>query len=166
MAKKTAKKARARSKRNALEMVQDMRKTIVSKEKAYNVGKARSDELKAAWKLSPENDRIVLMYPPFRTVQDDIDAGNQFWDRDLTNVGEIDYANAVIVADFGIGSDSPIILYYGKREQPIIMYLKWSGNGDAISHSWVGTHESFDQFAADVVDVVAMIERKLLAPCD
>ncbi len=101
-------------------------------------------------KLSPNEDKIVLSSPPFHTIADEVDHGNEFWVSYLTNYGEIDYSNALIIADFGIGSDSPIILYYENSEAPKIMYLKWSSNGLSIQHSWVCTHGSFEEFAIDI----------------
>ena len=90
------------------------------------------------------------MNPPFHTIADEVNHGNTFWVRDLTNYGEIDYSKAVIIADFGIGTDSPIILYYDDdSESPRVMYLKWSGSGSDICHSWVCTHSSFEEFAND-----------------
>ncbi|MCH9693461.1 MAG: hypothetical protein K0U72_03035 [Gammaproteobacteria bacterium] len=105
----------------------------------------------AASKVSTDEECIVLMAPPFHTISDEIRDGNSFWNNDLTNVGVIDYSRAVIVADFGLGSDSPIILYYVKDNQtPVVMYLRWQGNGADISHSWLQTHDTFNQFATDV----------------
>lgn len=100
-------------------------------------------------KVSPDDDKIVLMRPPFHTIADEVNHDNTFWVRDLTNYGEIDYSKAVIIADFGLGSDSPIILYYDDSESPKVMYLKWSISGSDIHHSWVCTHSSLEKFAAD-----------------
>lgn len=102
-----------------------------------------------AHRVSPDHDHIILMPPPFHTIQDEVDNGNTFWTDGLSNTGDIDYTNALIVADFGIGSDSPIILYY-RTSNPIVMYLKWSYIAKSAHHAWVQTHESFDEFAQDV----------------
>ena len=54
------------------------------------------------------------------------------------------------IADFGIGSDSPIILYYQEPE-PCVMYLRWSGDGATlVKHTWIRTHPSFAAFAQAV----------------
>ena len=100
-------------------------------------------------KESPDDEKIVLMCPPFHTIANEVDHGNDFWVRYLTNYGEIDYSKAVIIAHFGLGSDSSIILYYDNIEAPKIMYLKWSINGSDIHHSWICTHLSFEKFADD-----------------
>lgn len=43
----------------------------------------------AAHKLSPDDDRIVLMVPPFHTIADEVRGGNELWTRDLTNVARL-----------------------------------------------------------------------------
>jgi hypothetical protein len=88
-----------------------------------------------------------MMKPPFHTIADEVAGGNLFRFKGVTNPDEIDYNRAVIIADFGMGSDSPIILYYSDMDNPVVMYLRWSGNGPNIKQSWVRTHDSFDDFA-------------------
>jgi hypothetical protein len=101
-------------------------------------------------RIWPDEDKIILMPPPFHTIKDEVDHGNTFWTEFLTNVGEIDYSKALIIADFGAGTDSPIILYYAD-EDPSIMYLRWSfGSQGPLKHSWICTHKSFNEFARSV----------------
>lgn len=101
-------------------------------------------------RIWPNEEKIILTPPPFHTIKDEVDHGNTFWTEFLTNVGEIDYSIALIIADFGAGTDSPIILYYDD-DDPSIMYLKWSGGGQfPLKHSWICTHNSFNEFARDV----------------
>lgn len=90
------------------------------------------------------------MPPPFHTIGDEVRKGNDFWTSDITNVGEIDYDSALIIADFGPGSDSPIVLYYKTDTQPSVMYLRWIGDGDAIRHQWIETHATFAAFASAI----------------
>ena len=122
----------------------------------WPTGNPNGQELKpllgkeAARQLSPEDDRIVLMTPPFHTIGDELRGGNYFWQSGVSNPNEIDYDKALIVADFGLGSDSPIILYFDPMDAPRIMYLRWSGNGPNIRHQWVETHTTFDKFATAV----------------
>jgi hypothetical protein len=104
----------------------------------------------AAHALSPDDDCIVMMKPPFHTIADEVAGGNKYWVSGVTNANEIDYAKAVIIADFGLGSDSPIILYYRNMNSPVVMYLRWSGNGNNIQHQWIQTHNSFEEFAVAV----------------
>lgn len=104
----------------------------------------------AARKMSPEDDRIILMPPPFHTIGDEVRGGNSFWRKGVTNPNEIEYDKALIIADFGMGSDSPIILYYDSMESPTVMYLRWTGNADDIRQQWIETHATFDEFAKAV----------------
>jgi hypothetical protein len=100
--------------------------------------------------INPEEDQLILLPPPFHTIENELENGNEFWNKELTNVGEIDYSKAVIIADFGIGSDSPIVLYYESNNNPSIMYLKWECAGTYCRHKWERTHDSFNRFAYDV----------------
>lgn len=104
----------------------------------------------AAQKLSSRDDLIVLMPPPFHTIGDEVRGGNRFWETGVTNPKQIDYDKALIIADFGMGSDSPIVLYYNDDEPPRVMYLRWIGNGHEIRHEWVETHPTFHEFALAV----------------
>lgn len=123
---------------------------------AWPTGNANMQELKpllgkhAAQQLSPEDDRIILMTPPFHTISDEVRGGNTFWQTGVSNPNEIDYDKALIIADFGLGSDSPIILYYDSADSPRVMYLRWIGNGHDIRHQWLETHKCFEDFAAAV----------------
>lgn len=103
-----------------------------------------------ARKLSPDDDQLVLVPPPFRTIADDVAAGNSWWITALTNVGEIDYSKALIIADFGMGSDSPIVLYYGSPDRPVVKYLHWEWRNNRPVHRWEQTHSSFSDFARDI----------------
>jgi hypothetical protein len=109
---------------------------------------------KAARVLSPYDDELILLTPPFHTIADEVEWGNQWWIEGLNNVGEIDYEKALIIADFGAGSDSPIILYYGAGGEPVVMYLKWTRDDQGLTHAWEETHPSFREFAMAVGLVV------------
>lgn len=104
----------------------------------------------AARQVSPDDDYIVLQTPPFHTIGDEVRGGNGFWLSGVSNPNEIDYNRALIIADFGLGSDSPIILYYDTEDSPRVMYLCWIINGQDIRHRWIETHTTFDQFATAV----------------
>lgn len=90
------------------------------------------------------------MPPPFRTIGEGIAAGNGFWES-LTNAGQINNDRALIIADFGLGSDSPIILYFGEALEPSVMYLQWCQDDEGtITHRWIETHSTFSAFALHV----------------
>ena len=97
--------------------------------------------------ISPDDRKLILMIPPFHTIQDEINDGHKFWTSELSNVGEIDYSNALIIADFGIGSDSVVILYLDEALEPCVKYLKWSGMGQNVTHTWEHVDDNFRNFA-------------------
>lgn len=50
---------------------------------------------------------------------------------------------AIVIADFGIGSDAPILLYYLKsKTEPVVINLDWQEDGN----SWVVVAENFSAF--------------------
>jgi hypothetical protein len=101
-------------------------------------------------KIFPGEDRVSLMPPPFHTIADEKYDEHDFWKTGVSNYVEIEYSKALIIADFGVGSDSPIVLYYGSENEPDIRFLKWLGNGSSITHKWIRSHGSFEEFANEV----------------
>lgn len=86
--------------------------------------------------------RICLYPPPFRTLAD---ATNDDFYRTHAVIGQLKPELAIAIADFGIGSDSPILLYYKKsKTEPIVINLEWQEGGNA--NSWVVLAESFSAF--------------------
>ena len=97
--------------------------------------------------ISDIDTKIVLMPPPFWTITEE---QNPFYTEDITCFGQIDYDKAICIADFGLGSDSPIILYYQEQIEPVVMYLKWQFEGSDAMQEWVQTHSSFEEFASTI----------------
>jgi hypothetical protein len=67
-------------------------------------------------RFAPEEDEIHLWIPPFRTIADEVAAAsdvvvNEFWKRQGA-LDEIIPEKALILGDFGLGSDAPIILNF------------------------------------------------------
>ena len=99
-------------------------------------------------KISPDDNRIILLPPPFVTITEE---RNPFYTEHINCVGQIFYDKAVCIADFGPGSDSPIILYYQNPEEPCVMYLQWKQcMPGVIEQNWVKTHNSFKEFVIDI----------------
>ena len=88
----------------------------------------------AASKVSPDDNQLELCEP--FSLEIEAKENPEFWCEELSNYGEIRYSDCVVIADFGPGSDSVVILNYSSNEQPIIQYLKWTGNGENTTHSW------------------------------
>jgi hypothetical protein len=60
--------------------------------------------------------------------------------------GDIDYDRAVVIADFGLGSDAPIALDYRQSlDCPCVIRYRWSQRGER--NRWVHVAPSFSQFA-------------------
>src|SRR5262249_39518460 len=77
--------------------------------------------------FAPEEDQIFL-YPPssFRTVAREVSVGNSgFWSK-FGALHEIAPERALIIGDFGLGSDTAIVLDYRESNaQPSVLRLNW-----------------------------------------
>ena len=61
--------------------------------------------------IMPGESDIWLSAPPFHTV----DRDNLEWFEQFREPGQIDFAKAVIIGDFGPGSDAPIVLDFSNE---------------------------------------------------
>jgi hypothetical protein len=99
--------------------------------------------------FAPEESTIFLYTPPFYTVAADI-AGRQkrghptFWSTYAALDG-ISPELSLVIGDFGLGSDAPILLDYrqGGSNTPVIR-LQWRR---PEANVWVRCADSFDGFA-------------------
>ena len=88
--------------------------------------------------------RIYLYPPPFHTVAEAVARGDRFYER-FGALHELVPKAAIAVADFGIGSDAPILLdYRAGPSDPRVIHLEWPG-GDHPSH-WVVMAPDFASF--------------------
>lgn len=100
-------------------------------------------------KLANDEDRIYFYPPPFRTVADVIlnEQESEFWNSNHAAPNEIQFDRSLILGDFGLGSDSPIILDYLTSEStPCVKRLKWGPGPKCVNH-WVEMASSFSEFA-------------------
>ena len=69
----------------------------------------------------------------------------------MASIHEIDPALAVVIGDFGLGSDSPIILdYRNDRLSPCVLRLLWSRDMEKPRFSdnhWVKIASTFEELA-------------------
>jgi hypothetical protein len=111
--------------------------------------------------FAPEEDQIFL-YPPssFRTVAREVSVGNAgFWSK-FGALHEISPQRALIIGDFGLGSDTAIVLDYRESNgQPSVLRLKWGNyDGQAFDGSrnhWVQCAKSVEEFI-DILDLDSM----------
>jgi len=98
-------------------------------------------------KFAAEETLVCLQPPPFPTIAKVRAAGGarDFWER-FGALGQIDPELAVIIGDFGLGSDSPIILDYAQNpSNPPVRRLRWGSQGHG--NEWVTGTFDFDEFA-------------------
>ena len=98
--------------------------------------------------FAPEEDKIYLMAPPFRTVATirQSQGKGKFWDRFAALEG-ISPELSVDIGDFGLGSDSPIVLDYREdRNSPTVIRLKWR-KAERLPNVWVRCADTLDKFA-------------------
>jgi hypothetical protein len=110
-------------------------------------------------RFAPEQELIYLNAPPFRTVADEmrsasVNVVNEFWRR-LGALNEIVPDKALILGDFGLGSDAPIVLDYARHAlDPPVLRLRYAANGTT---GWVQGARNFAEFVTvlGLVDGVA-----------
>ena len=101
---------------------------------AQNLNSLASPERIAT--LAPEEDRLYLYPPPFATVRDAVKT-NGYWNHRHLAPHEINFELSIVIGDFGLGSDAPILLdYRASPTDPRVIRLKWSDDGE--SNCWVG----------------------------
>jgi hypothetical protein len=108
-------------------------------------------------RFAPEEDGLHLQRPPFRTIEERLqgEEGTFFWKRPEAAIHEIDPALALVIGDFGLGSDAPIILDYREDKlNPCVLRLRWSTDQEKPRFSdnhWVKIADNFSQFAEFLV---------------
>lgn len=94
-------------------------------------------------RFAPDEPEIYF-YPP-RLVSARIAGGETFWTWAEADPSGIDPEASVLIGDFGLGSDAPVILDYRENPaDPFVKYLKWGAS--AAESRWVTGASSFDEF--------------------
>jgi len=94
--------------------------------------------------FAPDEETIVLYPYPFCTVAE-ARKSNKYWENERSAIEEIDPALSLVIGDFGLGSDTAIILDY-RTAQPRLLRLQWG----ADENHWVDCGLSVAQLAAHV----------------
>jgi hypothetical protein len=101
--------------------------------------------------FAPEEDRIFLLpLSSFRTVTRELISNARFWSK-YGALQEIDTDLALIIADFGLGSDTAIVLDYRINiSRPTVRRLKWESEDgrvfDGSRNHWVPCANDADEF--------------------
>ncbi len=104
--------------------------------------------------IAPDEDDLCLYRSPFQTMAEGIASDPSiagYW-SEFGPVEKIDPERALIIADFGIGSDTPILLDYRRGVEPQVITIRWSFVEDEEGrrrpdNRWMVLAESFDEFA-------------------
>jgi hypothetical protein len=98
-------------------------------------------------RFAADESLICLQPPPFSTVAQVRAAGGSgdFWER-FGALDQIVPEHALIIGDFGLGSDSPLILDFARNaSNPPVLRLRWGPAGRG--NEWVQGARDFDEFA-------------------
>ena len=77
-----------------------------------------------------DEDQLVLHAPPFRTLADAVALNREYW-AEVGALWEIDPESVLLLGDFGLGSDTAIVLELGGKQR--VLRLRWCG----VKTSWV-----------------------------
>ena len=71
----------------------------------------------------------------------------KFW-IEFGALSEIDPANALIIGDFGLGSDAPITIDSDTRiVDPKVMRLAWGAHEQKVTNHWIVFFQRLSEFA-------------------
>lgn len=96
--------------------------------------------------FAEEESLICLDHPPFSTIAQEIQraGAGDFWEK-FGALHQIVPEQALVIADFGLGSDSPIILdFHRDATDPPVLRLAWRADE---CNEWVQGARNFDAFA-------------------
>jgi len=94
--------------------------------------------------LAAEEKIIYLLPPPFFTVREQ-SVRNDFWNWPQSDPFGIDFDLALVIGDFGLGSDAPILLDYRiDMANPRVIRLRWPDDGSP--NRWVVMADDFRSF--------------------
>jgi hypothetical protein len=100
-------------------------------------------------RFAAEEDQIYLHSPPFRTIADEVASASpivvdEFW-KVFGALDQIVPEKALVIGDFGLGSDAPIILDYARDSfDPPVLRLRYCGE---CRTDWVQGARNFAEFA-------------------
>ncbi|MGB0562837.1 MAG: hypothetical protein ACPGVO_13690, partial [Spirulinaceae cyanobacterium] len=98
--------------------------------------------------INPEMSTIFFESPPFISMErlKTINENEEFWPYE--NVESINLSRALLIGDFGIGSESVLILYYEEyRNEPSVWMLVWYlESGSTLNCRWTKVTDSFVEF--------------------
>lgn len=92
--------------------------------------------------VAPGESSLFLYPPPFRTLASEIRKSRRFWDEHGA-LDQIQPELALVIGDFGLGSDDAIVLDYRHNPgEPSVLRLAWDHDGN----HWVKAAPTFGEF--------------------
>jgi hypothetical protein len=100
--------------------------------------------------FAPDESLIILYPPPFQQLYVDKLALDFFLGTsdESSPPGDLDFSKCLVISDFGMGSDSPIVLdYRSNLENPRVLRLRCSRIDNRWHNRWVTIAPIFREFA-------------------
>lgn len=96
--------------------------------------------------VAPNEHALAFSPPPFKTIAHE---GGDFWGREEAAPAELEPEKAILIGDFGRGSDAPIVMDYClDADDPRVRYLRWGRKSDGSrDNHWVTAGRTFEEFA-------------------
>ena len=95
---------------------------------------------------APGERSVSLQSLPLRTPAELLRAGEHIWSDPTFHPAGIDSHKAVVIGDFGLGTDSPILMDYRRGTNPAILRLSWNMRRpfNPQNNRWVVFADTFD----------------------
>lgn len=92
---------------------------------------------------------LVLFPPPFLTIHECLVGEREFWE-DVGDLGAIQPELALVIGDFGLGSDAPFVLDYERSALgPRVRRLSWTNSHlRGFKARWVPFADTFAELVA------------------
>lgn len=96
-------------------------------------------------KIAPDEKYIFFhTLSGFRTMADEIMFDEELW-HEIGALNQIDVNKCLVIGDFGLGSDTPIILDYSENyEHPTVKRLVWKS--DVTKNYWEVIAKDMEEF--------------------
>jgi hypothetical protein len=98
-------------------------------------------------RLAPDEQGVIYLYtPPFRAAGRRNDP-KDFYNWPSSDPAGIDLDRAILIGDFGLGSDSPIALdYRADPANPRVIRLRYNEDSPPLVGKWVTLTPDFPSF--------------------
>ncbi|MBN1546452.1 MAG: hypothetical protein JW902_07325 [Syntrophaceae bacterium] len=86
----------------------------------------------------PNEDNVCFYVPPFRTIAEYIACdGEKYWLQEpLLKIEQVDIEKTLILADFGLGSDTYLALDYRQSPEPSVIKLVPNQDWKTLAHDF------------------------------